>query len=108
VVKADRSTITADGLDLAYVEADVVDANGVLVPQASNTITFSVSGPGQIVGVDNGNAISHESYKGTSRAAFSGKAVAIIQSTSTAGTITLKATSSSLTDTSVAITTTAP
>jgi beta-galactosidase len=106
-LKADRSTITADGLDLAYVEADIVDANGVLVPQANNSIVFSVSGSGKIIGTDNGNAISHESYQATTRTAFSGKAVAIIQSSTTAGTITVKATSGSLTEGSATITTAA-
>jgi beta-galactosidase len=107
-VQADRASIAADGRDLSFVEVDVVDAQGVIVPQASNTIDFAISGPGTIVGVDNGNPISHESYKGTSRSAFSGKALAIIQSTTTPGTITLKATAGSLTSGSVTITTTTP
>jgi beta-galactosidase len=107
VVKADRSSIVADGRDLAFVEVDVVDAQGVIVPQATNGIDFAVTGPATIAGVDNGNAISHESYKGKSRAAFSGKALAILQSTNNAGSVTLKATSGSLTAGSVVITTTA-
>jgi beta-galactosidase len=107
-MKADRSTISADGRDLSFVEVDVVDAKGVIVPNASNVIDFAIEGPGTIAGLDNGNAISHESYKGTTRSAFSGKAMAIIRSTTTAGKITLKATSGSLTATSVAITTEAP
>jgi len=107
-LKADRTTIAADGRDLAFVEIDVVDAKGVIVPQASNTIDFVVEGPGRLVGVDNGNPISHESYKGTSRSAFSGKALAIVQSTTTAGQVTLRATSGSLTADSVEIATTAP
>jgi beta-galactosidase len=71
-------------------------------------ISFALSGPGIIAGVDNGNAISHEPYKGTTRSAFSGKALAIIQSTATSGTVTLKATSGTLTSGSVVITTTRP
>jgi beta-galactosidase len=107
-LKADRSSIAADGRDLSFVEIDVVDAQGVVVPQAANTIDFTISGPGVIAGLDNGNAISHESYKGTARSAFSGKALAIIQSTTTAGKITLKASSGSLTGASVDITTATP
>ncbi|MGC4063276.1 MAG: hypothetical protein QM784_01210 [Polyangiaceae bacterium] len=103
VARADRTSIAADGRDLSFVEFDVVDAQGTIVPQASNTIDFAITGPGKLVGVDNGNPISHESYKGTSRAAFSGKALAIVQSTTTAGTITLKATSGALTGSSVEI-----
>ena len=49
-LKVDRAAIAADGLDLAYVEADVVDAKGVLAPRASNEIAFSVTGPGALVG----------------------------------------------------------
>ena len=107
-LKADRASITADGSDLAYVEVDIVDAQGVVVPQASNTVAFTISGPGALVGLDAGNSINHDSYKGTSHAAFSGKLMAIVRSTTTAGTITLNATSGSLTGGSVNITTAAP
>jgi beta-galactosidase len=107
-LKADRTSIAADGRDLSFVEVDVVDAQGVIVPQANNKIDFAISGPGTIAGLDNGDATSHESYKGTSRSAFSGKALAIVQSTTTAGKITLKATSGSLTSSPVDITTAAP
>jgi beta-galactosidase len=105
---ADRNTIAADGADLSYVEVDVVDAQGVIVPQASDTINFTIDGPGTLVGVDNGNSVSHESYKGNSRAAFSGKALAIVRSTRTPGTITLTATSGTLKAGSVTITAAAP
>jgi beta-galactosidase len=105
VLKVDRASIMADGRDLAFVEVDVVDGQGVLVPQASNVIDFSITGPGAIAGVDNGNAISHEPYQGSSRAAFSGKALAIVRASKAPGTITLKATSGSLTSSSIVITT---
>jgi beta-galactosidase len=107
-LKVDRSSIVADGRDLAFVEADVVDAQGVIVPQASNTIDFAIDGPGAIAGVDNGNPLSHEPYKGKSRSAFSGKALAIIQSTTTPGKIMLKASSGMLTSSSLEIVTVTP
>ena len=101
--KADRASITADGRDLSYVEVDIVDAQGVVVPQANNSVSFTISGPGTLVGLDAGDSTNHDSYKGTSHAAFSGKLMAIVQSTTTPGTITLKATSGSLTGSSVDI-----
>jgi beta-galactosidase len=104
---ADRASIKADGRDLSFVEVDIVDAQGVVVPQANNKVDFTISGPGAIVGLDAGDSTNHDSYKGTSHAAFSGKLMAIIQSTTTAGKVTLKATSGSLTG-SVDITTAAP
>jgi hypothetical protein len=76
----------------------------VLVPTASNTVNFAISGPGAIVGVDNGNAPSTESYKGSSRKAFNGKCLAIVQSSGASGTITLTASSSGLTSGTVSIT----
>lgn len=105
---ADRTSIAADGADLAYIEADIVDSKGVVVPHASNLITFAVSGAGVIAGVDNGDATSHESYRGTTRSAFSGKALAILRSTTTPGAITLQASSGSLTTASVTVATTSP
>jgi beta-galactosidase len=107
-LKADRAAITADGRDLSFVEVDIVDAQGVIVPQANNRIDFTITGPGALVGLDGGDPTNHDSYKGTSHAAFSGKLMAIVQSTTTAGKITLKATSGSLTGSSVEITTGAP
>lgn len=107
-LQVDRDSIVADGRDLAFVTVNVVDGQGVLVPQANNSIDFAVYGPGEIAGVDNGNAISHESYKGTSRSAFSGKALAIVQATSTPGQITLSAASNGLAGDSIVITAETP
>jgi beta-galactosidase len=104
-VSADRSSIKADGRDLVYVEVDVGDAQGILVPKATNTIAVSVTGPGTLVGLDGGDSTNHDSYKGTSHAAFSGKLMAIVRSTTTAGTITVTASSGSLTGGSAVVTT---
>ena len=82
----------------------IVDRNGVVVPLADNLIKFEVSGDGSIVGVDNGNQISHESFKGKQRKAFHGMALVIIQSKQKAGRIYLKATGENLAPASVVIT----
>jgi len=103
-LSADRTKISADGRDLVFVTGDIQDGSGVFVPTASSSVTFSVSGPGQLVGLDNGNPVDTTSYKGTSRSAFSGKVLAIVRSTGAAGTITINATSSGLTAGSVAVT----
>ena len=103
-LSADRTTINADGHDLVFITGDIKDANGVNVPSAANSVTFSISGPGQLVGVDNGNPIDTASYKATSRNAFSGKVLAIVRSTGTAGSITVGGSSSGLTAGSVTVT----
>lgn len=59
--------------------------------------------PGNVAGLDNGNPVGHEAYKGTARSAFSGKALAIVRSTTSPGKVTLKITSASLTGASATI-----
>lgn len=93
---ADRHVMTADGKDLSFITADIVDSEGHIVPTADNLIQFSLSGGGEIVGVDNGNAASVERFKDTKRKAFSGKALAIVQSEHAAGEIRITAKSSGL------------
>jgi beta-galactosidase len=63
---------------LAWVTADVVDADGVVVPDADDVVTWDVSGGGWIAGLDNGRQESPEGFKGTAHTAFNGKALAIV------------------------------
>jgi beta-galactosidase len=97
VLSADRDTIDAGGGDVASVTARIVDANGVVVPGADNLITFAATGPGAIIGVDNGDPASHESYQTPERHAFNGLALALVRPTSAPGEIHLMAASAGLT-----------
>ena len=103
VLLPDRRTIKADGSDLSFVTVRVEDKNGTLVPAADNLIKFEVTGPGSIAAVDNGNQISHESFKAPQRKAFHGMALAIVQSKQNRGPIVLKAKSDGLASASVVI-----
>ncbi len=105
VLAADRSFIAADGDDLSFVTVSVVDGKGVVVPDADNLIEFTVLGEGKIIGVDNGLQTSGESFKATSRKAFNGLCLAVIQSTEVAGNITVKAASAGLNESVVVIVT---
>ena len=96
MMKADRNLINADGTDLSFVTAIIVDKDGNTVPTANNLIHFKISGQGFIAGVDSGDPVSHESFKGTSHTALNGLALAILQSSGKKGTITLTATSGNL------------
>lgn len=102
-LSADRRTILADGRDVCHVEISVVDSAGIRVPDAAHPIGFEVSGQGRIIGVDNGDLSSLESYQGTRRRAFHGRALVILRSTTRPGRIRLKATSPGLSSGAVAI-----
>jgi len=95
----DRSTILDDGQDVSVVTVEVIDAQGRVVPTATNSIHFTVTG-GSILGVGNGNPSSHEADKAVQRSVFNGLAEVIVQSATEAGPIKLTATSSGLVPTS--------
>jgi beta-galactosidase len=103
VMKADRDTVAADWEDVAMFAVQVQDEQGRVVPVADNEVTFHASGEGKLIGVGNGDPTSHESEKGTSRRAFCGLCMAIVQSTKTAGSFTLEATSPGLAPASVTV-----
>ena len=83
---------------------EVQDAQGRVVPITDNEVTFRVSGEGRLIGVGNGDPTDHGSDKGTSRKAFSGLCMAVVQSTKAAGKITVEATSPGLAPASVTTT----
>jgi beta-galactosidase len=101
VLSADHSTIKANGRDLSYITVTVADKSGLLVPRSKNRISFSITGPGEIVATDNGNAIDLEPFQSKERNAYNGLALAIIRSTGEAGSIVLKAESPGLQSASV-------
>jgi beta-galactosidase len=102
VLTPDRRSRKADGADLSFVAVKVVDKNGTVVPAADNLIKFHVTG-GSLAGVDNGNQISHESFKASQRRAFHGMALAIVKTKRKPGEIVLKATADNLPPASVVL-----
>ncbi len=101
---ADRFSLAADGQDLSFITVDVVDAKGVIVPDANNMIKFSVEGPAEIVGLDNGDQCCHESFKGTQHSAFNGKCLCIVRSIKGSdGRVVVRATADGLAETEVEI-----
>jgi beta-galactosidase len=102
-LKADRTKIWTNGQDLSYVTVEITDKNGTINPNAENSLSFSVDGPGMIVGVDNANLKDSTSYVNKTRNAWHGRALVIIKSTKEAGEIVLKAESPDLDDTTLSI-----
>lgn len=80
-----ESTLAADGLSVGQIEVRIVDEKGRLCPQAAVPLSFSVEGSAYLIGVDNGNPVSHESMRGDTMHAFAGMAFAVVQSDATAG-----------------------
>ncbi len=99
-LKADRTEINADGQDVTVLTVDALDNAGRAVPTASNLISFKVTVEGAqgaagdvgvLIGVGNGDPNCQQSDKEPRRSLFNGLAQAIVQSTKTAGTIEIEA-----------------
>lgn len=90
---ANKTSFSANGRDLIYVEISAVDAEGNEVANAVNRVKVEVSGSARLVGLDNGDSTDFDSYKGDNKRMFSGKLVAILQATLRGGNINFNASS---------------
>lgn len=98
-----KTSLVADEEDLVPVAVSILDAQGRVVPVADNEVSFSLSGPGHIAGVGNGNPSSHEPDKASKRKAFNGHCMVMVQAGALNGNIRLSATAAGLQGASVTI-----
>ncbi|HEX8551286.1 MAG TPA: beta-galactosidase GalB [Abditibacteriaceae bacterium] len=96
-LRCDRDVLSADGEDLSFVTVSVVDDDWLVVSRSKNRLTFEISGPGEIVATDNGDATDHTPFQSKERNAFNGLALVVVRSvTGQSGAITLSASASGL------------
>lgn len=95
-MEANRPVLQADGSDVACVKVSIVDADGIVVPNAENNVQFEVTGAGTLLGLGNGDPGCRENDKASSRHAFSGLILALIQAKEEAGEIKVRALSPEL------------
>ncbi len=108
MLSSTRTKLAPTFEDVAQVTAFVVDANGTVVPSASDRVSFAVTGPGAVVAVDSGDNASHEPFQATGRRAFRGRCVAFVRATAASGAITLTASAPGLAPGSIAFAARAP
>lgn len=89
VLTADKTLLRADGEDMCFVTVETRDENGNPVENAADYVKAVISGPGRILGMDNGDSTDYDSYKTTVRKLFSGKLLVVAGSTGQEGEITL-------------------
>jgi beta-galactosidase len=89
VLKPSKNEMLADGQDLVFVDVEIHDDKGVLNPKYRIPLNFQVDGPGEIVGIGNGNPQNTESFQGPVKTTFDGKCQVIIRSKREAGSIHL-------------------
>jgi MYXO-CTERM domain-containing protein len=106
-LKPDKTTLYADGDDASSIEVSLVDSANNFIFAATDTVQFTMTGPGRSLGIASGDWSSAEPFKATSRKLYHGKVLVVIQSTMTPGTIGLTVTSGTLPPATLTITTTA-
>lgn len=88
----DRSSLQADGKDLAYVTLRIVDKDGNLCPNDGRLVSFKVKGAGKYRASANGDPTCLDLFHKPEMHAFGGMLTVIVQSGEKAGEIELQAT----------------
>jgi beta-galactosidase len=87
---ADRKKITAGRNDLAYVTAEVIDAQGRLVSDAIIPLNFTITGNGEIAATASANPKDMQSFQKPEHRTFRGKCLVIVRPKGKGGKIVLK------------------
>ena len=92
---AERTMITADGRDLAFVVVEVVDADGVRAADSEVEVELQIEGPGSLQGFGSARPSTQESFADAAHSLYDGRALAVIRPHG-AGRITVTATAAGL------------
>jgi len=82
---ADRTTLTADGRDIAFVTVRVVDKDGNLIPDDARLLNFRVTGAATFRAAASGNPASLDAFHLPRHHTFSGQLVTLVQSSEQSG-----------------------
>lgn len=105
LLESDRETLNFEEQEFSFITASVIDEDGTLVPDATNSIRFEVEGAGYLRAVGNGDPTSHESFQSNERKAFYGKCLLIVAPNQANGKIQISATSRALQSNTITLTT---
>ena len=76
--------------DICHVEFRIVDDQGVRVPDATNEVSFTLTGPARVLGIGNGDLDNSETST-TRHQAYQGRGLAILQAGNQPGGVTFQA-----------------
>ena len=99
----EQSVVRANLNDLAYVQIEVLDDTGRLVPDAEVKIQLSFKGPGKLIACGNASPYDLESFNNPNLKSFRGRALAILQPGDKQGIMTLKVKAEGMQDEEVKI-----
>ena len=84
--------LRADGRDLEYIQCEILDADGRRVLNADTPLRLTVTGPGHLAALDNGDPFALDRYQGTAiRCACAGRCLCIVRAGRDAGSLDVRA-----------------
>ena len=86
---ADRTTLKADGQDLAFITIELTDGNGIVNCTSNNELTVSVSGPITLIGFGNADIKDCDRSTDSTHRAWKGRALLVVRSTGKKGKATI-------------------
>ncbi len=95
-ITSEHETVSADANDLAYFNVEVLDKNGLLVPNAAIPIEFDITGNCELQAVGNGNPADMKSFQSPVVNSFRGKCQLIVRSREDSDEIIVRAKSEGL------------
>ena len=100
---AETETMKADGESLSYVNAELIDENGQVVPDADILLKAEVTGAAELLGFGSGNPITDENYTVGKYTTWNGRALAVLRSGYDAGEAKLTVSAEGLGETTVSL-----
>lgn len=86
----EKSVMAADGHDLIYVNIEITDRDGRVVPDAAVALRANVSGAGRLAGFGSANPITEEDYTDIETVSYRGRALLIMRAGYESGTCSVE------------------
>lgn len=95
-ITSPRKILQADRMDILHLSIEALDESGRVNPLACDRVHFSINGPAEIIGVDNGDMFDVEPFFTDNKKLSTGMCMAVIRSTGEEGAIEVTATADSI------------
>lgn len=90
ILSSDKTKLKVGKDHVAHVAITIVDKNGVIIPDAENSLQLKLTGEGEIMGSGNGNLYNSDSFNNSTVKTHKGKALVVIKANAPNDNIELK------------------
>lgn len=103
-LSAEKTTLSANGQDLCFIEIDVVGENAITKSSVEKKVTVKVEGPGTLQALGSANPYMEENFYSDTHTTYYGKALAVVRAGYDAGVVKVTVSAEGLEDKIVEIT----